>query len=73
MAASRCDPGVLAYVNEMDSAIFRVQNHGLPEGELHPEFNPQDHWRLLAKLRSAPGLCQNNWLDRDLLRRIFAG
>jgi hypothetical protein len=38
---------------KMDSAIFRVQNHGLPEGELHPEFNPQDHWRLLAKYRAA--------------------
>lgn len=38
---------------KMDSAIFRVQNHGLPEGELHPEFNPQDHWRLLAKYREA--------------------
>jgi hypothetical protein len=38
---------------KMDSAIFRVQNHGLSEGELHPEFNPQDHWRLLAKYREA--------------------
>jgi hypothetical protein len=37
----------------MDSAIFRVQNHGLPEGELHPEFNPRDHSRLLAKYREA--------------------
>jgi hypothetical protein len=31
----------------------RVQNHSLPEGDLHPQYNPQDHWTVLAKYRAA--------------------
>jgi hypothetical protein len=38
---------------KMDSAISRVQNHDTPEGELHPIYNPQNHWAMIAKYREA--------------------
>jgi hypothetical protein len=38
---------------KMGDAISRVQNHSLPEGDLHPQYNPQDHWTVLAKYRAA--------------------
>jgi hypothetical protein len=30
-----------------------VQRHNLPEGDLHPERRPDDHWAILAKYRAA--------------------
>jgi hypothetical protein len=38
---------------EMSGAISRVQNHDMPEGDLHPQRNPDDHWAILAKYRAA--------------------
>jgi hypothetical protein len=38
---------------EMSGAISRVQSHNMPEGDLHPQRNPQDHWTILAKYRAA--------------------
>jgi hypothetical protein len=38
---------------QMVKAISRVQNNNMPEGDLHPQCNPQDHWTILAKYRAA--------------------
>jgi hypothetical protein len=38
---------------EMVKAISRVQNNNMPEGDLHPQCNPQEHWTILAKYRAA--------------------
>jgi hypothetical protein len=38
---------------KMGGAISRVQNFDMPEGDLHPEFKPADHWTILAKYRAA--------------------
>jgi hypothetical protein len=38
---------------KMNNAISIVQSHGLPEGELHPKYVPEDHWTLVAKWRAA--------------------
>jgi len=37
----------------MGTAISRVQKHNMPEGDLHPQYNPQEHWTILAKYRAA--------------------
>jgi hypothetical protein len=37
----------------MESAIFRAQSHGLPEGNNHPPHNPDERWTLLANWRQA--------------------
>jgi hypothetical protein len=38
---------------EMDSAIHRVQQHELPEGDLHKPLAPGSCWPILAKYRAA--------------------
>jgi hypothetical protein len=38
---------------EMDSAIHRVQQHELPEGDLHPQCAPGSCWPIIAKYRDA--------------------
>ena len=38
---------------KLDGVISRVQKHGRPEGELHPQYDPQEHWTILAKYRKA--------------------
>jgi hypothetical protein len=38
---------------EMSGAISSVQRHNMPEGDLHPQRNPDDHWSILAKYRAA--------------------
>jgi hypothetical protein len=37
----------------MLNAVSRVQNFDMPEGELHPEYKPNDYWTTLAKYRAA--------------------
>jgi hypothetical protein len=37
----------------MDSAIACAQNHGLPEGDLHPPREPRARWAMVAKYREA--------------------
>jgi hypothetical protein len=38
---------------EMESAISCAQRHGLPEGNNHPAYNPDERWTLLANWRQA--------------------
>jgi hypothetical protein len=38
---------------KMDTAISRVQNFGTPEGDLHPDRNPEGWHALVAKYRVA--------------------
>jgi hypothetical protein len=38
---------------EMDSAIFRVQQSELPEGDLHKPLAPGSCWPIIAKYRAA--------------------
>jgi hypothetical protein len=38
---------------KMNGAISRVQNHDMPEGELHPQYEPEQHWTLVGKWRAA--------------------
>ena len=38
---------------KMDSAIHRVQQHELPEGDLHKPLAPGSCWPILAKYRAA--------------------
>jgi hypothetical protein len=38
---------------KMDGVISRVQNHGLPEGDLHPTRDPKGYWTLVTKWREA--------------------
>jgi hypothetical protein len=38
---------------EMNGAISSVQSHGLPEGNLHPQYEPDQCWALIAKYRAA--------------------
>jgi hypothetical protein len=38
---------------KMESAISSAQSHGLPEGNNHPPYNPDDRWALLANWRQA--------------------
>jgi len=37
----------------MDSAIHRVQQHELPEGDLHKPLAPDSCWPIIAKYRAA--------------------
>jgi hypothetical protein len=37
----------------MMDAVARVQSHNLPEGDLHPEYNPQDRNTAVANYRAA--------------------
>jgi hypothetical protein len=37
----------------MEGAISRAQSHGLPEGDAHPPYNPDDRWTILGKWRIA--------------------
>jgi hypothetical protein len=38
---------------EMESAISRAQRHGLPEGNDHPPYDPNERWTLLANWRQS--------------------
>jgi hypothetical protein len=38
---------------KMNDAISRVQRHNMPEGDLHPEFRPDDRLTMVAKYRAA--------------------
>jgi hypothetical protein len=38
---------------EMESAISCAQRHGLPEGNNHAAYNPDERWTLLANWRQA--------------------
>jgi hypothetical protein len=38
---------------KMNGAISRVQSHDMPEGAHHPQYEPGQHWTLVAKYRDA--------------------
>jgi hypothetical protein len=38
---------------KMNGAIERVQHHGLPEGDRHPQHEPKSHYALIHTYRAA--------------------